>query len=459
LRRRSDYRLVAAAYVTIIRNGCHMESGITIEKVEPGSIAAELELASGDRLLAINGHPVQDIIDFGYYSGEEELLLEVEKADGDIWEIELLQEEGESLGILFESPKPRSCSNSCLFCFVDQLPEGLRRSLYVKDEDYRLSFLYGNFVTLTSLRQEEVRRICEQRLSPLYISVHATEPDVRSMLLGNSECPPVLDLLTELASSGIRMHTQVVLCPGLNDGLHLERTVRDLAALFPQVASLAVVPLGLTRFRDSLPELRQVTSHYASEFLALWQPRARELAEQLGTPFLYFADEFYLKAEKPFPPLADYGDLPQIENGVGMIPLFLEEAEDVLDNAEPMREGVVAVVTGKTPYPYLDSFLRRLAEKTGVTFRVFPVNNSLFGDSVTVAGLVPGRDILEMYGREGFADVELVVIPDVMLKEGEDVFIDDVTIGDLRETLGMQVEVCVATPSGLYETIKRCLAI
>jgi NifB/MoaA-like Fe-S oxidoreductase len=191
----------------------------------------------------------------------------------------------------------------------------------------------------------------------------------------------------------------------------------------------------------------------------LWQPRARELAEQLGTPFLFFADEFYLKAEKPFPPLADYGDLPQIENGVGMIPLFLEEAEDVLDNAEPMREGVVAVVTGKTPYPYLDSFLRRLAEKTGVTFRVFPVNNSLFGDSVTVAGLVPGRDILEMYGKEGFADVELVVIPDVMLKEGEDVFIDDVTIGDLRETLGMQVEVCVATPSGLYETIKRCLAI
>jgi len=434
-----------------------MGSGITIENVEPGSNAAELEIEAGDRLLAINGHPIRDIIDFGYYSSEEELLLEIEKADGDIWEIELLQEEGESLGILFESPKPHRCSNSCLFCFVDQLPKGLRRSLYVKDEDYRLSFLYGNFVTLSSLRREELHRICEQRLSPLYISVHATDPDVRAMLLGNKACTPILELLKELASSGISMHTQVVLCPGLNDGLHLERTVRDLAALFPQVASLAVVPLGLSRYRDSLPELRPVTSDYASEFLAVWQPRAHDLAVQLGSPFLYFADEFYLKAKKPFPPLAEYGDLPQIENGVGMIPLFLDEAAGVLACAEPMREGVVAIVTGKSPYTYLESFLHGLAEKTGVTFRIFSVDNSLFGDSVTVTGLVPGKDILEMGKREGFADAELVVIPDVMLKEGEEVFIDDVTIDDLRKGLGIKVEVCLATPSGLYDSLKRCL--
>jgi len=432
-----------------------MESGITIEKVEPGSIAEELEISPGDRLLAINGYPIQDIIDFGYYSGEEELLLEIEKADGDIWEIELMREEVESLGILFEPPQPFSCSNSCLFCFVDQLPKGLRRSLYVKDEDYRLSFLYGNFVTLSSLSREEVRRICEQRLSPLYISVHATEPDLRAKLLGNSECPPVLELLTELASSGIRMHTQVVLCPGLNDGSHLERTVRDLVALFPQVASLAVVPLGLTMFRDSLPKLCPVSRDDASEFLAQWQPRARELAARLGTPFLFFADEFYIKAEKPFPPLSEYGDLPQIENGVGMIPLFLDEAETVLDSAESMRGGVAVVVTGESSYPYIADFLRRLAEKTGVTFRVVPVKNSLFGESVTVTGLVPGKGILELVRGGRFSDADVVLIPDVMLKEGEGVFIDDVTLVELRDALGTKVEVCESTPSGLYVSLKR----
>lgn len=435
-----------------------MESGITIETVEPGSIAEELEIESGDRLLAINGNPIQDIIDFGYYSGEEELLLEIEKQDGEIWEIELMREEGESLGILFESPNPLSCSNSCLFCFVDQLPRGLRRSLYVKDEDYRLSFLYGNFVTLSSLGREEVRRICEQRLSPLYISVHATEPDLRAKLLGNCECPPVLDLLTELASSGIVMHTQIVLCPGLNDGSHLERTVRDLAALFPQIASLAVVPLGLTRFRESLPKLHPVTRDYASELLAVWQPLVHELATELGTPFLFFADEFYIKAEKPFPPLSEYGDLPQIENGVGMVPLFLEEAEDVLGRAEPMREMVVAVVTGESAYPYLEDFLHELAEKTMVAFRVVPVKNSLFGDSVTVAGLVPGKDILKIVRGGGFEDVDAVLIPDVMLKEGDGVFIDDVTLEELRDVLGILVEVCESTPSGLYDSLKRCFS-
>ncbi len=434
------------------------KSGITIVNVEPGSIAAELEMEPGDRLLAINGHAIRDIIDFGYYAGDEALFLELEKGSGDIWEIELFLEESESLGVQFETPIPQSCTNSCLFCFVDQLPKGLRRSLYVKDEDYRLSFLYGNFVTLSALQRDEVRRICEQRLSPLYISVHATEPDVRAKLLGNSDCPPVLELLTELASSGIRMHTQVVLCPGLNDGSHFERTVRDLAALFPQVASLAVVPLGLTRHRHSLPNLHPVSREYASEFLAQWQPLAHELVQELGEPFLYFADEFYLKAEKPFPPLADYGDFPQLENGVGMIPLFLDEAGEVLDRAEPLRGGLVAVVTGESPYAYLADFFRRLAEKTGVTFRLLPVKNSLFGDTVTVAGLVPGRDILEIGRAGGFGDAEAVIIPDVMLKEGEGVFIDDVTLGDLRDALAVEVVVCEATPSGFYESLKRCLA-
>lgn len=435
-----------------------METGIRIEQVEPGSVAAEADLRPGDWLLAINGHPVRDVIDYGYYSGEETLLIEVEKTDGTIWEIELERDEGEPLGILFETPVPRKCSNACVFCFVDQLPKGLRRSLYVKDEDYRLSFLYGNFVTLSSLSREDVDRICEQRLSPLYISVHATEPDLRSGLLGNRSCPPILDLLREFARCGIQMHTQVVLCPGLNDGKHLERTVNDLAALYPRVASLAVVPLGLTRHRDSLPELSPVTSRYAADFLAVWQPRARELADRLGAPFLFFGDEFYVKAGSKFPPLEDYGDLPQLENGVGMIPLFLDEAARVIDEARPLRPGGIGIVTGESSYPYLKDFLARLAKKTGALLRLLPVKNTLFGDSVTVAGLVPGRDILRLAREGNLSGVTAVVVPDVMLKEGEDVFIDDVTLGDLQAALEIRVEVCDSTPSGLYSAVERCLS-
>jgi putative radical SAM enzyme (TIGR03279 family) len=254
------------------------------------------------------------------------------------------------------------------------------------------------------------------------------------------------------------MHAQVVLCPGLNDGIHLERTVRDLAALFPQAASLAVVPLGLTRFRDLLPKLRPITAEYASEFLTTWQPRARELAAQLGSPFLFFADEFYIKSAKPFPPLAEYGDLPQIENGVGMIPLFLDEVETVLAGAAPLCGGVAVVVTGESPYSFIADYLRRLAEKTGTTFRIIPVKNSLFGDSVTVTGLVSGRDILEVVRGGDLLDADVVLIPDVMLKEGEGVFIDDVTLVELRDALGIRVEVCEATPAGLYDTLKRCFS-
>jgi putative radical SAM enzyme (TIGR03279 family) len=267
-----------------------------------------------------------------------------------------------------------------------------------------------------------------------------------------------MDLLKELASSGICMHTQVVLCPGLNDGPHLERTVRDLVALFPQIASLAVVPLGLTRHRESLPDLLPVTAEYAAEFLAKWQPHADDLATQLGSPFLFFADEFYLKAGKPFPPLSDYGDLPQIENGVGMVPLFLDEAETVLDGAETMGQGVVMVVSGESPYPYLSDFLRALGEKTGVTFQLVPVKNSLFGDTVTVTGLVPGRAVLEAGEAGRFSGADLIVIPDVMLKEGEGVFIDDVSLTELRNALGIRVEVCDSTPAGLYDAVLRLFA-
>jgi putative radical SAM enzyme (TIGR03279 family) len=428
-----------------------MKQGILIDCVEPGSIAMEMEIEPGDRLLSINGQRIRDVIDFGFFSADDELLLEIEKHGGEVWEIEIERREGEHLGLRFAAPKPSRCSNACIFCFVDQLPKGLRRPLYVKDEDYRLSFLYGNFVTLSSLSRKALRRIREQRLSPLYVSVHATDSRLRGELLGNRQCPPILDQLRELADAGIAIHTQVVLCPGLNDGKHLEQTVRDLAEMHPRVASLAIVPLGLTSHRDSLARLQPVSRSYAADFLAYWQPRARTLASRLGTPFLFFADEFFLKADMPFPPLEDYGDLPQLENGVGMMPLFLADAADVLARAELLAPARVTVVTGKSAFRTVDDFLRMLSERTGIVFRTIALQNTLFGDNVTVAGLVPGKDVLE--GLQGHGPGDLLLIPDVMLKEGEGLFIDDMTTEELQRKLGRDVAVFSATPAGLYELL------
>jgi len=425
--------------------------GLEIEYVAPGSIAAELEIEAGDRLLAINGEPLRDIIDYNYLIADEELVFLVRKADGDLWEVEFEKDACEPMGICFPPPVPQSCGNSCLFCFVHQLPRGMRRPLYVKDEDYRLSFLYGNYVTLTNILPEELERIKAQRLSPLYISVHATEPALRERLLGRSNIRPVLEIMQELADAGITMHTQVVLCPGLNDGADLERTVADLSALYPRVASLAIVPLGLTRHRRGLPELKPVSASYAREFVPVWEARQSELVRTLGEPFLFLADEFYVKGGLDFPPVEQYADLPQLENGVGMVPQFLAEAQELLTVAEQLPSMEVIVVTGTSAYAYVAGFTRELSRKTGVTIRTVAVSNRLFGEQVTVTGLVSGGDIVAALGNETAGRV--LLIPDVMLKEGEGLFLDDMGLADLAAALSCDVEPFTPTPDGFYEKL------
>ncbi|BBA70492.1 DUF512 domain-containing protein [Geobacter sulfurreducens] len=429
-----------------------MSRGLLIESVIPGSIASELEIEPGDRLVAVNSRPLRDIVDYNFYADGEELLLEIVKPSGEVWEVEVERDDDEPLGLVFAAPEPARCGNRCVFCFVHQLPKGLRRPLYVKDEDYRLSFLYGNYVTLSNIGEEDLQRIIEQRLSPLYISVHATDPTLRERLLGRKGIIPILDIMTRLAEARITMHTQVVLCPGWNDGDALRRTVADLAALYPRVASLAIVPVGLTRHRDRLPLLEPVSADYARDFIDEWLPEARRLADAFGEPFLFLADEFFIKAAAAFPPLDFYGDFPQIENGVGMIPLFMDEADRVLRRARRMKPRTLTVVTGHSPYRYLADFLARLSARTGVTFQPVAIPNRLFGESVTVTGLVAGRDILsELAGRilgNG------VLIPDVMLKEGEGVFLDDLTIGALEQGLGVPVVVVPSSPAGVVEGIR-----
>ena len=427
-------------------------SGLIVDRVMPGSIAEELEIEPGDRLLAVNGHVLRDVIDYNFFGADDVLLLELEKGDGEIWELEVEREEGESLGLTFEAPAPARCGNNCVFCFVHQLPKGLRAPLYVKDEDYRLSFLYGNYVTMANIDAGDLERIKAQRLSPLYISVHATEPDLRERLLGKSGILPILDVMRELAEARITMHTQIVLCPGLNDGEAFARTVEELAQMHPAVASLAVVPVGLTAHRKKLPALAPVTRQFAAAFVNEWEKKAQALADRLGEPFLLLADEFYIKGETPFPSLETYGDLPQLENGVGMIPLFLSEAAEVLEEAEHLGAARITVVTGESPYDYLAQFLERLSQKTGATIVAQAIKNRLFGETVTVTGLVCGRDIIA--ALQGVELGELVLVPDVMIKEGEGVFLDDLSLDDLQDALGKPVLVVESTPFGIYEAVR-----
>jgi putative radical SAM enzyme (TIGR03279 family) len=433
-----------------------MKQGLPIESIEPGSIANRASIAPGDRLLFINGHRVRDVIDYWFLSGDYDLLLEIENVQGEIREIELVRGEGESLGILFDAPKPRRCSNSCIFCFVDQMPGGFRRSLYLKDEDYRLSFLFGNFVTLSSISRRDVNRIKRLRLSPLYVSVHATDDAVRRMMLGNRKSLPIFEILQELSSAGITIHAQVVLCPGINDGHHLDRTVNELATLFPGVSSLAIVPVGLTRHRDHLPNLQPVTRDYAAEFVSVWRAKAEVISEKLGQYFLFLADEFYIKAGIPFPHLSEYGDLPQLENGVGMIPLFMVEADKVTKQAEYLGSMTISIVTGESPHSYVREYLRVLSVKTGLTFQLIPIRSSLFGETVTVTGLVSGNDVLGQLN--GMVKGSVLLIPDVMLKEGQGVFIDDMTLDCLQRGLGREVIVFKSSPEGLYEALRRIKA-
>jgi len=427
--------------------------GLLIESVVPGSIVDEMGLAAGDRLLAVNGHSLRDIIDYSYHtSGNDDLMLEVSKADHELWELEIEREQGQPLGLIFAAPNPARCRNNCVFCFVHQLPKGLRKPLYVKDEDYRLSFLNGNYVTLANLKPAELTRIIEQRLSPLYISVHSTNPELREQLLGRQGIPQILAQLRKLADARIILHTQVVLCPGLNDGRELEQTVSDLAALYPAIQSLAIVPLGLTKHRQDLPLLRPVDDDYAHEFISTWEPRAKSLNKRLGQPFLFLADEFYLKTGLPFPPLRMYGDLPQIENGVGMVPLFLRDAGRTLRMARKLGTFRVTVATGVSAFGFVADFLKELEEKTGVGIEVVAVENRLFGESVTVSGLVAGNDIVA--ALEGKDIGSALLLPDVMIKEGEGLLLDDVSLTELERRLDCRVVVFDATPQGCYRAIK-----
>lgn len=412
-----------------------------ISRVLPGSIAEELDLEPGDKLLEVDGQPIKDIIDLSFSLADDNVELLVEKQNGEQEVLEIEKEYDEDLGLEFESAVfdgVRRCANRCIFCFVDQMAPGLRESLYVKDDDYRLSFLYGNFITLTNLTVSDLKRIKQLHLSPLYISVHTTNPIIRKQMLNNKNAGRILEQIDELLASGIELHTQVVLCPEINDGEVLAQTIRDLYARKPQILSMAIVPVGLSKYRENCFSLETFTKSQAKEVVSLvstWQAKSRS---ETGHSFVYLADEFYLRADSPIPSVETYDEFPQLENGVGMVRSFLVEWET----------GTITTTGYQKPI-YLDIICGISAEKfikpllSAVTIpnlhiRLIPVTNTFFGESITVSGLLTGRDILaalkKMPGeRTG------VIIPGVALRKGESVFLDNLTCFDLQRELGVSV--------------------
>ena len=412
-----------------------------IAAVAPGSLADDLGLAPGDRLLAVNDQPVQDIIDLSFALADEYVELLIEKADGtqEIHEIEKDYEE--QLGIDFESAvfdKVHQCANRCLFCFVDQMPPGMRETLYIKDDDYRLSFLYGNFVTLTNLTSTDKKRIRQLHLSPLYVSVHTTDGDLRSRMLNNKRAGRIMEELRELAEQGIDFHSQIVLCPGFNDGQVLEQTIRDIYALAPAALSLAIVPVGLTRYRESCHPLRVFSPEESAQVIDMVAPWQAKCRAEIQSSFVYLADEFYLAAGYPIPEQEAYDDFPQLENGVGLVRSFLDEWQQhalaAVGYDQPFTVDLVCGVSAaKVLAPLLDDL-----SIPNLTVRLVPVVNNFFGHHITVTGLLTGRDILRSLQslpgeRQG------IIIPGIALRKGEAVFLDGMKPSDLEEALGLPV--------------------
>ncbi|HSB43008.1 MAG TPA: DUF512 domain-containing protein [Methylomirabilota bacterium] len=421
------------------------EEGVVVAAVRPRTPAARAGLRPGDRILAINDAPLRDVIDFHFHAGDERLELRVLR-QGRARTARMVRG-GVGLGLELEAPRPAeisTCANKCVFCFIHQLPRGMRKSLYVKDDDFRLSFLHGNYVTLTDLEEAELARIEAQRLSPLYVSVHATDPELRHALLGGPRVRrELLPVMERLAKAGIAMHAQIVLCPGWNDGLHLERTVRELAALHPAVPTVAVVPVGLTRHRERLPALRAVTAAEAGALVRTIEGWQRGFRDRLGTRFVWAADELYLQAGAPLPPAPAYEGFPVAEDGIGLVRRFEDAWARGLGRRSrgPTQPRHVTVVTGEMFAPRMGALLARLAVP-GLTVSPVPVANELFGRGIGVAGLLAGRDIqiqLEQRRAAGQALGDEVLVPAVALRDGAGVFLDDLTPADVAAALGTPV--------------------
>ena len=434
-----------------------------IDRITPGSIAEELEIEAGDVLVSINGNEIEDVFDYHYMVNDEYLEVLIRKADGEEWELEIEKEYNEDLGIEFENglmDDYKSCTNKCIFCFIDQMPPGMRETLYFKDDDSRLSFLQGNYITLTNMKDKDLERIIQYHLAPINISVQTTNPELRCMMLHNRFAGDALKKIDRLYEAGIQMNGQIVLCKGVNDGEELERSIRDLSKYLPYMESVSVVPVGLSKYREGLYPLEPFTKEDAIQVIETIEKWQDICMKEHDMHFIHASDEWYMLAERPLPEENSYDGYLQLENGVGMMRLLMNEFTEALENAkdpdhkEDMMTVLneeygghhkVSLVTGRLAAPFLrelaDAFMK---EFSGYEVDVVDIRNDFFGEKITVSGLITGQDLLAQTKERELGHI--LAIPCNMLRMGERVFLDDVTVEDVENTL--QVPVLIVKSSG-----------
>ena len=415
---------------------------VTISGIGKGSLAEKKKIGAGDILLSINGNEVNDVLDYRFYINETKLLLSLETAEGKSKLVLIKKGEFEDIGLEFETylmDKQRSCKNKCIFCFIDQLPKGLRKSLYFKDDDSRLSFLFGNYITLTNLTDSEAERIIKMHISPVNVSVQTMNPELRVKMMANPRAGESLKYLELFAQAGIALNTQLVLCPGINDGKELEYSLKELAKLYPAVQSIAAVPVGLSDHREGLYELEPYTAETAGEVIDTIDRFNEEFSKENGAIIAYAADEFYLKAEREMPDEDYYNGFPQLENGVGMWALLRSEFEEALSLHEPKAVSrKVTIATGEAAYPLICELSKRAEEKfSGLEVQVVAVRNRLLGRMITVSGLICGRDIADAV-KDLDKGEELIIPPNCLRSEG-DMFLDDMTVEELSDILKIKI--------------------
>ena len=419
-----------------------MKKGAYVLSVDPGSIAEEIELAPGDLILSVNGEKIVDYLDYKFLTTNEEIIMQVKKENGDIYEYEIYNEELEDLGINFENmlfDSPKSCSNKCIFCFIDQMPEGMRDTLYFKDDDSRLSFLYGNYVTLTNMKQPDLERLVRYRISPVNVSVHTTNPELRVFMLKNKRAKNILEQMQYLYDNDIEMNMQIVLCKNINDGEELDRTISDLEKFLPVARSVSVVPVGLTRCREKLYPLEAFEKEDCRKVIKQIEDWQKKLMEKHGTRFVYASDEFYITAELPVPSEEAYEDFPQIENGVGMLASmeaeFMRAMED--DSLKMQKNEKTVIATGEISCNFIKKLVNLAKMRYNIdNVEVLGVKNGLFGGKVTVSGLLGGKDIIDAVQGK---DATRLLITESMLKADQDIFLDDITVEEAQKALHMKI--------------------
>lgn len=418
-----------------------------ITKVIQGSAAGEAGIEPGDKIISINGIGITDVFDYRYLISDEDIEIEIEKASGEIWEIEIEKDQYEDLGLVFESSlmgKPNICKNKCVFCFMDQLAPGMRKTLHFKDDDYRLSFIEGNYVTLTNIGDADLERIIFYKLSPINISVHTTNPDLRIKMMNNLQAGNIINQIKKLVSEGITVNCQIVLCKGINDGKELDRTIKELAEFHPNLKSISVVPVGLTKYRKECVKLEGFDKYSSIEVIHQIKLLQETFLKKFNSRIAFLADEFYLKAGVKIPDYHHYEDFPQIENGVGMTSLFKHEFNNYLKRLKYKinRNRRVGVVTGTAAKEVLQGLVAKLVNlEPNLDVHIYAIQNHFFGEQITVAGLVTGSDIIDQL--KGKILGEEILVPEVMLKHDEDIFLDDISLGEVERALNVKVtKVC-----------------